>query len=132
MWEAIYTPRAIVFHFSKQDRYTPIDQLCALSCTRRATAHGYSNLHVALLLLLRLIVILDGRRDFLPGFSFGATGSPTDCSLRVGVASLPQRSELLVLDHGNIIESGTHDELMARSDRYHDMVVLQTNPQNPF
>ena len=36
----------------------------------------------------------------------------------------------LVLDHGNIIESGTHDELMARSERYHDMVVLQTHPQN--
>ena len=37
---------------------------------------------------------------------------------------------ILVLDKGRIIESGTHDELMKRSERYHDMVVLQTHPQN--
>ena len=37
---------------------------------------------------------------------------------------------ILVLDKGQIVESGTHDELMARSEHYHDMVVLQTHPQN--
>lgn len=37
---------------------------------------------------------------------------------------------ILVLDKGKIVESGTHDELMARSEHYHDMVVLQTHPQN--
>ena len=36
---------------------------------------------------------------------------------------------ILVLDKGSIIESGTHTELMERSERYHDMVVLQTHPQ---
>jgi len=37
---------------------------------------------------------------------------------------------ILVLDKGRIIESGTHDELMKRSERYHDMVVLQTHPHS--
>ena len=37
---------------------------------------------------------------------------------------------ILVLDKGRIVESGTHDKLMARSEDYHDMVVLQTHPQN--
>ncbi|MBC8203197.1 MAG: ABC transporter ATP-binding protein [Planctomycetes bacterium] len=37
---------------------------------------------------------------------------------------------ILVLDKGKIVESGTHDELMNRSEHYHDMVVLQTHPQN--
>ena len=50
----------------------------------------------------------------------------TVCTVR----HLRLADKILVLDHGNIIESGTHDELMARSERYHDMVVLQTHPQN--
>jgi ATP-binding cassette subfamily B protein/subfamily B ATP-binding cassette protein MsbA len=37
---------------------------------------------------------------------------------------------ILVLDKGRIIESGTHEALMERSERYHDMVILQTQPQN--
>ncbi len=37
---------------------------------------------------------------------------------------------ILVLDKGTIVESGTHEELMDRSEHYHDMVVLQTHPQN--
>ena len=37
---------------------------------------------------------------------------------------------ILVLDKGRIIESGTHEALMERSERYHDMVILQIQPQN--
>ena len=44
------------------------------------------------------------------------------------LSTIRDANHILVLDKGTIIESGTHDELMARSDRYHDMVVLQTNP----
>tara|TARA_B100001750_G_C15466642_1_gene577419 strand:+ start:100 stop:1284 length:1185 start_codon:yes stop_codon:yes gene_type:complete len=44
------------------------------------------------------------------------------------LSTIRDADHILVLDKGTIIESGTHDELMARSDRYHDMVVLQTNP----
>jgi len=46
------------------------------------------------------------------------------------LSTIRDANQILVLDKGQIIESGTHDELMARSDRYHDMVVLQTHPQN--
>ncbi|MFO0829056.1 MAG: ABC transporter ATP-binding protein [Phycisphaerales bacterium] len=33
---------------------------------------------------------------------------------------------ILVLEHGRIVEQGSHDDLMARDGRYRDMVVLQT------
>ena len=45
------------------------------------------------------------------------------------LSTIRDANQILVLDKGQIIESGTHDDLMARSDRYHDMVVLQTHPQ---
>jgi len=43
------------------------------------------------------------------------------------LSTIRDADQILVLDKGRIIESGTHDELMARSDHYHDMVVLQTH-----
>jgi ATP-binding cassette subfamily B protein/subfamily B ATP-binding cassette protein MsbA len=46
------------------------------------------------------------------------------------LSTIRDADQILVLDKGRIIESGTHDELMSRSERYHDMVVLQTQPQN--
>ena len=45
------------------------------------------------------------------------------------LSTIRDADQILVLDKGRIIESGTHDELMSRSERYHDMVVLQTQPQ---
>jgi len=46
------------------------------------------------------------------------------------LSTIRDADQILVLDKGQIIESGTHDELMDRSEKYHDMVLLQTNPQN--
>lgn len=43
------------------------------------------------------------------------------------LSTIRDANQILVLDKGRIIESGTHEELMARSDRYHNMVVLQTH-----
>jgi ABC-type multidrug transport system fused ATPase/permease subunit len=33
---------------------------------------------------------------------------------------------IVVIDHGTIIEIGTHEERMAQDSRYRDMVILQT------
>ncbi|MDP7009648.1 MAG: ABC transporter ATP-binding protein [Phycisphaerales bacterium] len=46
------------------------------------------------------------------------------------LSTIRDADQILVLDKGKIVESGTHDELMARSEHYHDMVVLQTHPKN--
>lgn len=45
------------------------------------------------------------------------------------LSTIRDADNILVLDKGCLIESGTHDELMARSERYHEMVVLQTHPR---
>ncbi len=44
------------------------------------------------------------------------------------LSTIRDADSILVLDKGQIIESGTHDELMSRSERYHQMVLLQTHP----
>ncbi len=36
---------------------------------------------------------------------------------------------IVVIEHGRIVEQGTHDELMSRSGRYRYMVDLQTHPE---
>jgi ATP-binding cassette, subfamily B, bacterial len=43
------------------------------------------------------------------------------------LSTIRDADQILVLEKGKIIESGTHDELMEKSERYHDMVVLQTH-----
>ena len=37
---------------------------------------------------------------------------------------------ICVLEHGRVIELGTHDELMARGGRYHTMFNLQAQRFN--
>ncbi len=44
------------------------------------------------------------------------------------LSTIKDADHILVLDKGSIIEQGTHQELMARSEKYHDMVILQTTP----
>ncbi len=44
------------------------------------------------------------------------------------LSTIKDADQILVLDKGTIIEQGTHEALMARSEKYHDMVILQTTP----
>lgn len=44
------------------------------------------------------------------------------------LSTVARADSILVLDHGHIIEQGTHEQLMARSTRYRQMVELQTHP----
>ena len=42
------------------------------------------------------------------------------------LSTIRSADRILVLDAGRIVESGSHEELMARGGRYRDMVALQT------
>lgn len=45
------------------------------------------------------------------------------------LSTIREANLILVLEDGRVVESGTHDELIARSGRYATMVVLQTEPK---
>ena len=57
-----------------------------------------------------------------------------DCEKRVTViishrlGSLMHSDEILFVDGGNVIERGTHDELLKLKGRYHDLFELQAKP----
>ena len=44
------------------------------------------------------------------------------------LSSLVKAHQILVLDHGHIVERGTHQELLQMGGRYSDMYALQTKP----
>ena len=44
------------------------------------------------------------------------------------LSTIRHADRILVIEGGRVVEEGTHDELMARSGRYRQMVDLQTRP----
>jgi ATP-binding cassette subfamily B protein/subfamily B ATP-binding cassette protein MsbA len=48
------------------------------------------------------------------------------------LSTIRHADRILVIEQGQVVEEGTHEELMARSGRYQQMVDLQTRPPEPI
>ncbi|MAR12937.1 MAG: ABC transporter ATP-binding protein [Blastopirellula sp.] len=44
------------------------------------------------------------------------------------LSTIENADRIVVVDAGQVVETGTHESLMATEGRYHEMVLLQTNP----
>ena len=43
------------------------------------------------------------------------------------LSTIARADQIVVMEHGQIVEQGTHSELMSKSGRYRQMVELQTD-----
>jgi ATP-binding cassette subfamily B protein len=41
------------------------------------------------------------------------------------LSTIQDADEIIVMDHGEIVESGNHEELLAKKGRYHDLYMTQ-------
>ncbi len=57
-----------------------------------------------------------------------ATNDQSTIIISHRLSSLVKAHQILVLDHGHIVERGTHQELLQMGGRYSDMYALQTKP----
>lgn len=46
------------------------------------------------------------------------------------LSTIANADKIIVLDKGRIIESGTHESLLAKKGYYYDLYTLQTNSEN--
>jgi ABC-type multidrug transport system fused ATPase/permease subunit len=44
------------------------------------------------------------------------------------LSTIQKASQIVVLDHGRVVQEGTHEALMSREGLYRDFVTLQREP----